>query len=104
MTKTNPSPSPNPKRVAAGKRNQSKRKGLTPEGRRRVRAAALAHQPWRFATGPRTPEGKARSAANGRKRQMGASSVRQLRAEFADVDELINQLSEARATALKQIH
>ena len=40
------------------------RKGLTPAGRERLRRAAARNRPWRFSTGPRTPEGKARSRAN----------------------------------------
>jgi hypothetical protein len=41
---------------------------FTPEGRKRRQAAAretaLRWRPWRFSTGPRTPEGKARSRGN----------------------------------------
>src|SRR5262245_20964648 len=75
--------SKNPRRVAAGKLNRLKRKGLSPEGRERLRQAALRHQPWRFSTGPRTVEGKAMAAANGKKRQVGFLTVRELRAELA---------------------
>ena len=65
-----------------------------------MRDAAMVHQPWRFATGPRTPEGKARSAANGRKRQSGEYSIRELRAEVAEVRSLIDKLGSARKAAL----
>src|SRR5437016_5180968 len=64
-------PNPNPKRVLAGKLNRAKRLGLTPAGREKLRRLALEHRPWRFSTGPRTPEGKAKVAANGRKSQRG---------------------------------
>ena len=67
---------PNPRRVAAGKRNQAKRQGLTAEGREKLRQNALVSEPWRQSTGPRTPEGKARSAQNGKVRQRGAVSTR----------------------------
>ena len=50
--------SPNPRRVAAGRRNWLKRKGLTPDSRERLRQAAFANRPWQHATGPRTAEGK----------------------------------------------
>jgi hypothetical protein len=89
-------PNANPKRVAAGKRNVLKRKGLTPEGRERLRAAALAQRPWERSTGPRTPEGKARSSANGRATQKGALSVRQLRAELAEVRLLVATMRDGR--------
>lgn len=60
--------SPNPRRVAAGKKNRLKWPGLTAAGRERLRQATLANKPWLQSTGPKTREGKARSAANGRLR------------------------------------
>jgi hypothetical protein len=89
----------NPKRVAAGKRNRALRRGLTEAGRQRLRESALRHEPWRFATGPKTPEGKARSAANGKKRQLGPRSVRQVRAELADLRGLLAEMRAAREVA-----
>jgi hypothetical protein len=80
---------PNPKRAEAAKLNRMKRRGLTPEGRERLRQAALENRPWRFSTGPRTPEGKARVALNGKARQKGPVSVRQLRAQLADLRGLL---------------
>jgi hypothetical protein len=67
---------PSPARSAAGKLNRAKRKGLTPEGRERLRQAVLRTQPWRHSTGPSTPEGKAKVARNGMKRQQGSVSIR----------------------------
>jgi hypothetical protein len=90
---------PNPKRVSAGRRNRRQRNGLTPEGRERLRRAALLHQPWRFSTGPRTAAGKARAALNGRARQKGPISVRQLRAGLADVRALAREMREGRKLA-----
>ena len=60
---------PNPRRQAAGRRNRLLRCSLTPEGRERLRQTALKNRPWKLSTGPRTEEGKKRSAANGRWRQ-----------------------------------
>ena len=74
-----PTSLPNPRRVAAGRRNWLKRGPLTAAGRERLRQSAIKNQPWRWSTGPRTPEGKAKVAANGRKHQKGAKSVRELR-------------------------
>lgn len=90
----------NPRRVAAGQRNRQLRKGLSDGGRERLRAAALQHQPWRHSTGPRTAEGKAQSRSNGKRRQIGEISVRELRAEVADVDEVIREMAELRHALL----
>jgi hypothetical protein len=88
---------PNPKRVAAGRRNRVLRGNLTPEGRERLRQTALKHQPWRLATGPRSVAGKAMAAANGKKRQKGPKSIRQIRKELADVGDLLRQMRELRS-------
>ena len=87
---------PNPKRQAAGRRNRLLRGPLTPEGRERLRQTALRNKPWMSSTGPRTEAGKARSAANGRWRQKGERSVRQIRAAVADVWSLIEQMGASR--------
>ena len=91
MSQQTPS-QPNPRRVAAGRRNRKKRGPLTPAGREKLRLAALKNRPWLHATGPKTPEGKARSAANGRKTQKGPKSIRQMRAELADVRLLLRDM------------
>lgn len=85
--------------MAASRINVKKRKGLSPEGRERIREAIFLHQPWRSTTGPRTPEGKARSAANGKVRQKGAMSVREMRAELAEFSQLIQGMSATRKQA-----
>lgn len=54
----------NPNRVRAGKLNRAKRKSLTADGAARLSAAAKANKPWRFSTGPKTEQGKARSSKN----------------------------------------
>src|SRR5947209_3354725 len=76
-----PSPCPNPRRVEAGRRNRARWRGLSDEGRERLRRAAMEHRPWEHATGPTTAEGKLRSAQNGRSRQKGPRSTREIRAE-----------------------
>ena len=95
-----PSLCPNPKRVEAGRRNRALRRGLTDAGRERLRKAALANRPWEGSTGPRTPEGKARAADNGRSRQAGPVSVRQMksemRCELAEVYAIIGQMQAMR--------
>jgi hypothetical protein len=88
---------PNPRRVAAGKLNRAKRKGLTPEGRERLRQAALRNRPWRFSTGPQTTAGKAAAARNGERRRDGLLSVRELKAELAALRGLARQMGDARS-------
>ena len=95
MTKRN-SASPNPNRQAAGRRNHQKRRGFTLAGLARLRVAALAFCPWKKSTGPRTSEGKARAADNGRYRQEGEVSVRGVRAELAEGYELLREIREIR--------
>ena len=55
---------------------------LTAEGRQRLREAALRNKPWQYSTGPRTPEGKAKVAQNGRYRQRGRKSKRAIKTEI----------------------
>ncbi len=87
---------PNPNRVAAGRRNQRKSQGLTPEGRERLRQAALKNRPWKFAKGPQSPAGKARVAPNGKLRQKGQRSTREIQAELSEMRVLLRQMQETR--------
>ena len=91
-----PPPSPNPRRVAAGKRNRLRRNALCDEACERLRLAALANRPWQYSTGPKSQAGKVRSAANGKTRQKGPVSVRELRAELADVRSLVKSMRDLR--------
>ncbi len=76
--------------------NRAKRRGLSADGRERLRQAALANQPWEHSTGPKTIEGKAASAGNGKARQKGPRSVRELRAEMASIRDLVGQMQAMR--------
>lgn len=96
-------PAPNPLRVAIGRLNRMKRKGLTPEGRERLRQAALRNQAWRFSTGPRTPEGKAKVALNGKAQQQGPLSIRQIRAQLADLRLLAQEMEGSRRLAAEVV-
>jgi hypothetical protein len=91
---------PNPRRVAACRLNRAKRKGLTPEGREKLRNAALQNRPWRFSTGPRTAAGKAKVAHNGKKRQLGPRSVREVRADLAGLRALLRDMRAAQAAVM----
>lgn len=86
----------NPNRVRAGSANRRQWRGLTPAGREKLRQTAKANQPWRFSTGPRTPQGKARAALNGRVRQKGPQSVRALRGQVSDIGGLIGAMKDLR--------
>ena len=92
-------PLPNPRRVAAGRLNRGKRGPLTPEGRERLRQAALAGRPWRFATGPKTAAGKARVAENGKRRLGGESSAREVRRQLAALGNLATDMAALRRLA-----
>src|SRR5438132_2591461 len=91
-----PAAVPNPRRVAAGRANRAKRKGVTADGRERLRLAALKNQPWRFSTGPRTAAGKAKVAQNGKSRQQGPLSIKQIRAEVAGLGGLVRKMRDCR--------
>jgi len=85
---------PNPRRVAAGKVNRTKRGPLTDAGRERLRAAARRNKPWLHSTGPRSAEGKVQAVRNGKRRQTGPRSVRQVRADLREVRSLLRAISE----------
>jgi hypothetical protein len=87
----------NPKRVAAGKLNRAKRAGLTPAGRERLRQAALRTRPWMCSTGPTSAAGKAQAVANGKRRQLGPYSVRELRAELTALCEMTRAMAATRS-------
>ena len=88
---------PNPRRVAAGRRNRAKRGPLSAAGRERLREAALRNKPWKHSTGPKTRAGRAQSARNGKQRQRGPRSLREVRAALAEIRELIRHMRQARA-------
>ncbi len=71
-----------------------KRKGLSPQGRQRLREAALQNRPWLKATGPRTPQGKTRAAQNNKSQQKGPLSVRELRSRLAELRLLASDMQE----------
>jgi hypothetical protein len=89
-------PLPDPRRVAAGRRNRAKRRGLTPAGRERLRQAALRHRPWEYATGPRTAAGKARAARNGLARRSAEAPAAEARGLLADLGGLARAMAAAR--------
>jgi hypothetical protein len=80
-------------RTAPMDSNRAKRQGLTAAGREKLRQQALLCQPWRQATGPRTPEGKARAAQNGTVRQTGVVSRRTLARELGALQRLLRDMA-----------
>ena len=86
---------PDPRRSEINRLNRQKSRGMSPEGRARVRAATLLHRPWEYSTGPRTEAGKARSALNGMRGREDAS-MRQLKADLDGVFNLIHVLAATR--------
>jgi hypothetical protein len=89
---------PNPRR-AAGRLNRQKRRGLTPEGRERLRQAALAGRPWLHATGPKTAAGKARAAENGKRGQGNSPPAREVRRQLAALTGLAADMAALRQAA-----
>ncbi len=83
---------PSPRRSEVAKRNRAKRKGLTEEGRKRLRETAMAAKPWQHSTGPKTPSGKSQSVINGKVRQKGEFSVREARAQVKAIRELLRSI------------
>src|ERR1700690_4387071 len=81
-------------RQLAGRANWLRRRGLTAEGRPALRLAALAHEPWTHATGPKTAAGKTKSAANGRWRQRSVTSMRAIRRQLGDINRIVGDLKE----------
>lgn len=65
-----------PRKLAANRRNLAKAGPLTPDGWRRLRAAALRDKPWRFSSGPKSAAGRKRSRMNALK--SGENSARHL--------------------------
>src|SRR6516164_6534235 len=88
-----------PKRVLVGRQNRMRWKGLSPQGREKLRQSAFLHQPWRFSTGPRTPAGKAQAALNGKRRQLGIRSVREIKADLTEVHSLLREMRDGRTLA-----
>ena len=82
--------------AVTGQPKRKKRKRLSAADREKFRQNALKHQPWRFSTGPRTPEGKRRSSQNGRYRQKNSMSRREMQRELRDVNELLAGFVELR--------
>jgi hypothetical protein len=66
----------------------------------RLRKAALRNKPWLHSTGPKTPEGKARSSQNGRYLQTDAMSRRGLQNELCEIHVLLAGLAATRQAAL----
>jgi hypothetical protein len=72
---------------------------LTDAGRQRLWAAALRYRPWQHATGPTTAAGKEQVKRNGKKRQLGPRSTREILADLADLRVLVRDLRACRALA-----
>ena len=84
-------------RQRAGRMNQRKSMGITPEGREKLRQAARTNRPWEHSTGPRTAEGKSRSRMNAYVdgRTTLRRKLRALRAERLEMAAYLAGLSEA---------
>ena len=70
--------------------------GWTPDRKARQAAAIHRWQPWKHSTGPRTPEGKAKTRFNGMKHGGRSAAMKQ-------VGELLAQLREREREARRLI-
>ena len=61
-----------------------------------MRRVALANKPWQHSTGPKTVEGKRRAALNGKARQEGESSAREVRRLLAGLASLAGDMAALR--------
>ena len=93
----------NPRRVRAGRENRLKRGPLSLESRQRLRVAVFRNQPWLRSTGPRTPAGKAKIAKNGKVRQIGPRSIREIRAYLRGIMCLIEEAREIRESVSRAV-
>ena len=93
----------NPKRFQAGRKNRLKRGLLSLESRHRIRVAAFKNQPWQRSIGPRTPAGKAIVARNGKLRQIGPRSIREIRADLCEIMCLIEVARKSREAVLRVV-
>jgi hypothetical protein len=92
--------SPESSRSAGPSQSEPARRGLTPEGRERIRATVLANRQWERSTGPRSPAGKKRSALNGCTSQRGEKSRRALQKELTSLlFALIHEMERTRRLA-----
>jgi len=82
-------------RILARRQNRQLRGPLTEHGRQRLR-----DQPWRFSTGPVTPDGKAKAALNVRQHRANPQSRRQLRAGLAGIIGLGQEMAQVRRQAM----
>ena len=73
---------------------------MTEAGRQKLREAAFRNKPWRYSTGPRTAEGKAKSALNAKKRQTEEISVRERKRAVRDAASLLERMAMLRQQVL----
>jgi hypothetical protein len=69
-----------------------------------LRLAAIENKPWRYSTGPKSPEGKARCAENGRRLRRDVLSNPEIRAEIAQANAMIAELIDLRSQAFRSDH
>lgn len=77
------------------------KKVFSPETIAKWRANALRNQPWKHSTGPKTPEGKARVALNGKSRQRGELSYRETFKLAKEIRQAVREIAARRREAEK---
>ena len=67
----------------------------------RQQASIRIHKPWEQATGPRTDDGKKKSAQNGCLTRRGNRGISEMRREMAAVAQLIHTMRDDRRSVLE---
>ena len=81
-----------------------RRRRLTEAARMRIRQNNLRNKPWLRSTGPKTAEGKAQAALNGKTRQKGEYSVREKKRMVGVIKLLINRMSACRMRLMADLN
>src|SRR5262249_41267872 len=77
-------------------RRKRGRDTFTAEGLEKLRQTALTHQPWKKSTGPRSAKARAQAVINGKRRQLGERSVREVKADVAELNYLLQHMDTCR--------
>lgn len=85
----------NPRRVAAGRLNQLKSRGITDAGRKKLSESAYRTKPWEKSTGPTSEEGKEKVSRNSSKTPTPLTSSERFLAELSSHAQIVVRMNRA---------